>query len=217
MTEASNQQCPAADIAVGDALRNTLFGNVQPDPDDLISRNIQRGRDHGIPSYGVLREACGLSGLEGQTDIDQSTWAALMTVYKNNPSNIDAYSGGLAEKTPPDGLVGPLFSCIIKRQLQALRDGDRFFFTHPSGDNSETRGLKPKAKKNILGRTLADVMCDNIEEKTGLRIQKSVFKLPDEEDNEVKQCRFHHKAYASKRLEFKWIAKEILEDDPIQG
>ena len=211
MTEASRQQCPAADIFVADAIRNRLFGNGDSPDEDLISRNIQRGRDHGIPSYGVLREACGLAKLTGRpAEIEASTWKALMLVYKNNPSNIDAYTGGLAEKPPPDGLVGPLFSCIIKRQFTALRDGDRYFFTHPAGVQSTTRGLLPEAKKNILGRTLGGVMCDNINTTAGIIIQKSVFKLPDTSGNAAKPCQ-------TKKLDFAVISKEILKSDPIKG
>ena len=211
MTEASKQQNPAADIFVADAVRNRLFGNGDSPDEDLISRNIQRGRDHGIPSYVVLREACGLAKLPKRpAEIEASTWKALMLVYKNNPSNIDAYTGGLAEMPPPDGLVGPLFSCIIKRQFRALRDGDRYFFTHPARRSGATKGLLPEAKKNILGRTLASVMCDNINTAVGIRIQKSVFKIPDAGANAAKACN-------SKKLNFENIAKEILlEGNPIK-
>lgn len=30
----------------------------------------------------------------------------------------------------PGGVVGPVSACIISRQFKALRDGDRFFYTH---------------------------------------------------------------------------------------
>ena len=211
MTEASKQQSPAADSFVGDAVRNHLFGNQDSPDEDLISRNIQRGRDHGIPSYGVLREACGLAKLTGQpAEIEDRKWEGLMVVYRNKPSNIDPYTGGLAERPPLDGLVGPLFSCIIKKQFLALRDGDRYFFTHPPRHKSTSRGLLPKAKTNILGRTLSAVMCDNINATLGVHIQKSVFKLPDIGDNAVKEC-------LSKKLDFGVIAKEILKFDPIKG
>ena len=211
MTELSKQKSPAVDITIADAIRNHLFGNVGHD-EDLISRNLQRGRDHGIPSYGVLREACGLGKLRGRpAEIGASKWQALVTVYRNNPSNIDAYTGGLAEDPPHDGLVGPLFSCIIKKQFLALRDGDRYFFTHPADDKSRTRGLAPEARRNILGRTLASVMCDNINTAQGISVQKSVFKLPNGGDNAVKRCS------QFKTLDFKGIAKEILKLDPIQG
>ena len=52
---ASNQRAPASDLEVGNALRNDLFSNVDKDtegnriPGDLVARNIQRARDHGIP------------------------------------------------------------------------------------------------------------------------------------------------------------------------
>ena len=211
MTELSKQKSPAADITIVDAIRNHLFGNVGPD-EDLISRNLQRGRDHGIPSYGVLREACELGKLTGRpAEIEESKWQALITVYQNNPSSIDAFTGGLAEDPPHDGLVGPLFSCIIKKQFLALRDGDRYFFTHPADVMSRSKGLLPEARKNILGRTLASVMCDNINTAHGISVPKSVFKLPNVGDNAVKRCR------QFKTLDFKGIAKEILKMDPIQG
>lgn len=37
---------------------------------DLISIHIQRGRDHGIPPYNDIRQACGLSTLDDFEDLN---------------------------------------------------------------------------------------------------------------------------------------------------
>lgn len=47
-----------------------------------------------------------------------------MELY-HNPNNIDVWLGGLVEDFLPDARTGPLFACIIGKQMKALRDGDR--------------------------------------------------------------------------------------------
>ena len=116
LESAAFQLAPASDLQVGDALRDKLFQNINLIPDDLVARNLQRGREHGIPAYHTLREACGMEPLqEGVTpaEIDAATWDSILTAY-GTPFHIDAFTGGLAEEAPGDGLVGPLFACIIR-------------------------------------------------------------------------------------------------------
>ena len=50
-----------ADNNFVDNIKNKLFGRM-----DLVALNIQRGRDHGLPSYVTFRDECGVSG--GQTE-----------------------------------------------------------------------------------------------------------------------------------------------------
>ena len=45
---------------VEDAVRNELFRDVNGLTFDLMSLNIQRGRDHALPSYNAWRKWCGL-------------------------------------------------------------------------------------------------------------------------------------------------------------
>lgn len=45
---------------VEDAVRNELFRDVNGLTFDLMSFNIQRGRDHALPSYNAWREWCRL-------------------------------------------------------------------------------------------------------------------------------------------------------------
>ena len=174
MTAAIEELSPKNDLIIGDALRNHLFSPPNPQPEDLAARNIQRAREHGIPSYGKLREACELSGLDGGNkplDINQVTWDKLLKTYQQKPKDIDPFTGGLAEEAPDDGIVGPLFACIIGKQFQRLKDGDRYFYTHAPGDNS--RGLGDKTKQTVSLRTLGHIICENT---NAIKTQENVFK-----------------------------------------
>ena len=60
--------------------------------------------------------------------------------------------------------MGPLFACIIAKQFENLRNGDRFFFSHRrSEEQDRPQGLPNVAKKNIRRRSLGAILCDNLE------------------------------------------------------
>ena len=104
----ANQTAPEFDLAISDSIRNTLFTNRQNRPEDLVARNIQRGRDHGIPGYDKLRRACGMTdiiGREAPQEITADIWRKLMKTYNNDPSLVDGFTAGLAETAPADGMV----------------------------------------------------------------------------------------------------------------
>ena len=104
----ANQTAPEMDLFISDAIRNKLFTNRQGRPEDLVARNIQRGRDHGIPGYDKLRQACGLAdivGGEAPAEINAEDWRKLMKTYNNDPTLIDSFTAGLAETAPFDGMV----------------------------------------------------------------------------------------------------------------
>ena len=119
-------------------------------------------------------------------EIDPSTWERLLAVY-GNPDDIDAFTGGLAERSQDGGMVGPLFAEIIRQQFELLRDGDRFFFTHKEDASTKARGLGPVAKSAILKRTLGAVLCDVIPTDiiTSKSLGKSVFKTVSDENPDL--------------------------------
>ena len=92
-------------------------------------------------------------------DINEETWDKIRTVYRN-VEEIDPFTGGMSEDPVPGGVVGPTFACIISKQFQNIRDGDRFFFTH--SQDGASRGLSPALKEMVRRRTLTDILCDNI-------------------------------------------------------
>lgn len=58
-------------------------------------------------------------------------WRLLSSVYRR-PDDVDLFVGVLAEAGGDNGgsAVGPVAACLLERQFRALKDGDRFFFTH---------------------------------------------------------------------------------------
>ena len=92
--------------------------------------------------------------------------------------------------------MGPLFACIIKRQFEKLRDGDRFFFSHRrSGLPTRPQGLHSIAKGNIQGRSLGAVICDNLDRDVfesdyfHRTIGREVFRTPNSKTNPQLDCR----------------------------
>lgn len=163
------QQHQAIDSMTIDDIRNFLFGPPGAGGFDLISLNIQRGRDHGLPSYNDTREQLGLDRIPGERfdliSSDPDTQQRLETAY-GDVDRIDVWVGGLAEDHVRGAQVGELMRAIMVRQFQALRDGDRFWYEG---------NLSRSDREQINRTTLADIIRRNTE--IGDEIQDDVFRI----------------------------------------
>ena len=156
---------------------------------DLVARNIQRGRDHGLPSYVAFYDKYfGDSKTSEDMDcwghrpstISEGNWDILRTIYEH-PHHIDLFVGGLAETPVSGGLTGPVFNAIKLKQFYNLMFGDRFFFTHKDQPFSFTK----EAQKHVMDRKFSDILCEN----TSLeKIPQNAFKLHDQDNNRYKTC-----------------------------
>lgn len=126
----ANQRSQAVDTQVIDDVRNFLFGAPGSVGFDLVSLNIQRGRDHGLPSYNQARVAMGFAPVNSFADISSNpdTQSRLAAVYAS-VDDIDLWVGGLAEDPVDNSQLGVLFHHIVSEQFTALRDGDRFWYS----------------------------------------------------------------------------------------
>ena len=111
---------------------------------DLVSINIQRGRDHGLPGYNAFRSLCGLPRAENFSDLadvlTEEQISSLTSVY-SHVDDIDLYIAGMMESPADGSLLGPTFSCIIADQMFRSRTGDRFFHSLTDSDSNFTEGL----------------------------------------------------------------------------
>ena len=129
----STQKAQDVDAFIVDEVREFLFDEGNGGL-DLAVVNIQRGRDHGLPSYNDMRRGLGLEPRTSFLDItsDPTVTAALAAVY-DSVDDIDLWLGAIAEDAVSGGLVGELLNVIIVDQFTRLRDGDRFFYETDSG------------------------------------------------------------------------------------
>jgi hypothetical protein len=191
---------------------------------DLGAIDIQRGRDHGMPSYNALRRAYGLArkdsftAVTGETSdrfprglaahragpiddphsldfvrlrdaqgrvipvrsdaarenavvgIRRTTLAARLKAIYGSVGKVDAFVGMLSEQHVPGTEFGELQLAMWKKQFEALRDGDRFFYLNdPLLPTFESRyGLD-------YSQSLANIIRMN----TGARHQADVFEALD--------------------------------------
>jgi hypothetical protein len=177
---------------------------------DLGAVDIERARDHGMPSYNQLRCAYGLPAkssfraITGEStesfprdpeltpgneindpdsidfvklfDIDgneiplgseeadseavvgirRTTLAARLKAVYGSVDKLDPFVGMIAERHVPGAEFGELQLAIWKKQFQALRDGDRFFYL-----NDPALSLVKEQFGIDYRRTLAQVIASN--------------------------------------------------------
>ncbi|XP_035701778.1 chorion peroxidase-like [Folsomia candida] len=82
---------------------------------DLIARNFQRGRDHGLPAWMEFRRLCGLetttSWLNKPVEVVSDSWLKLQGLFQN-PNEVDLFTGGIIEVPMGEALTGPTFNCL---------------------------------------------------------------------------------------------------------
>ncbi len=177
---------------------------------DLGAIDIERARDHGMPTYNQLRQAYGLApktsfrAITGEASesfpqdpeltpgneindpdsvdfkalfdrndapialdspaaesdpidsVRRTPVAARLKAIYQNANNVDPFVGMIAEKHIPGTEFGELQLAIWKKQFQALRDGDRFFYGNDPGLSEIQRFLGIDYR-----RTLRQVIASN--------------------------------------------------------
>ena len=147
------------DPRLADGVRNFLFGLPGSGGMDLAALNIQRGRDHGLPTYNDLRIAYGLDPVNTFREITRNRRVRrkLRQLY-GTVHNIDAWVGGLAEDHIPGGSVGELIYTAIADQFTELRDGDRYFY---AGDEELMENESVQSVIDLSDVSLADIISWN--------------------------------------------------------
>lgn len=156
-------QSQQVDASFAFGLARRLFVPIgETTHEDLTALNIQRGRDHGLPTYGAWRRICNLRSVSSFSDLAGTFTSRVVSNFQKvytDPNDIDIFAAGIAE-TPTNGkMLGPTFQCIQRIQFERLRDGDRFwyekpyYFTRPQLDEINKMTLA-----KVLCNTLADIV-----------------------------------------------------------
>ncbi|CAH0673918.1 unnamed protein product [Spodoptera exigua] len=182
-----NQVAQAMDDSITQEVTNHLFKKVGARFGmDLVSFNMQRGREFGIPGYMEFRKFCGLPPADTFQDLFGSMPNATVQKYEtifDHPIDVDLWSGGVSERPLPGSMLGPTFACIIATQFSYSRRGDRFWYELPNQPSSFT----PEQLKEIRKARMARIICDNTDIIDTVQLYPMV--LPDHELNPRVPCR----------------------------
>ncbi|KAH8388504.1 hypothetical protein KR093_008024, partial [Drosophila rubida] len=182
-----NQVAQAMDDSITQEVTNHLFKKEGARFGmDLVSFNMQRGREFGIPGYMEFRKFCGLPTSNTWDEMYGSMPNETVLRYGSifeNPADIDLWSGGVSEKSLPGSMLGPTFACIIATQMSYIRRGDRFWYELPNQPSSFT----PEQLQEIRKAKLSRLICDNTDLIDTVQIYPMV--LPDHEINPRVPCK----------------------------
>ena len=178
------------DTTFSGSIAKTLF--IPPSESgfqNLLALNIQRGRDHGLPSYSEYRKVCGIPDASPSSYNPFSIYSneiknvraleRLRNTYGSPDNHVDLFVAGMAESVGSSEFLGPTFKCIFRKTLEKLRDGDRFFFQNKFQFAMEQQ-------EEIKKMTLAKVMCLTLQDSGN--IQEKLFDVFNPRKGQRKDC-----------------------------
>ncbi|KAM7295095.1 chorion peroxidase-like [Ixodes scapularis] len=153
---------------------------------DIISVDVQRGRDLGVRGYPDYVEFC--SGVKINTFDDlylknlmpKDTAEIFQNLYKN-VSDIDLFSGAIAEYVVEGTVASATVHCITNKMFQRLKWGDRFFYEHADQAGSFTQAQLD----SLRNTTYAGIICANSRSITA--VQRNPF-IPEGPGNPKVNC-----------------------------
>lgn len=154
------------DVLVSSSIRNHLFHNIPEEKGfDLISLNLQRGRDHAIPPYNTIRRMFGRPHAVYFRDITSNLalQAKLATLY-GTADRVEAWIGLMAEDHMPGASMGPTLYRVWRSEFRRMRDGDRFFYQRSKILPDEVWHKVPRAREIMFERdTMKQIILRNSE------------------------------------------------------
>lgn len=151
----------------------------------LTALNVQRGREHGIPSYNEYRKLAGLNYAKSFEDLEENVSPEnierMKSVY-SNVNDVDLFYGAISEDMIEDGLVGRTNADIFARTFHNLKFGDRFYFEN--GENPLTR-FNLGQLDEIRHITMATIMCNSLQLEF---IQERAFFKANTQTNILVRC-----------------------------
>ncbi|XP_060868199.1 peroxidase-like [Metopolophium dirhodum] len=125
---------------------------------DLLSVDIQRGRDVGVPQYTKMRKWCGLPEICSFEDlskiISKDDVKKLKKLY-TTVDEIDLIVGALLELPVDGGTVGPTAQCLVAEAFYRIRFGDRYFVDMAGQPGS----YSPEKLSSLKRMDLSCVIC----------------------------------------------------------
>jgi peroxidase len=136
------------------------------DPDILDFVQLEDDEGNALPSGS---DESGEDAVEG---IRRTTLAARLKAIYGSVDKVDAFVGMVSEPHVAGSELGPLQLAIWKRQFEALRDGDRFFY--------ENDPFLARIQQ-IFGITYKHTLAELINLNTGATVEPNVFIAAAEE------------------------------------
>lgn len=165
------QKAQEIDTFVHNAIRNFLFFSVDRQLGfDLIALNLQRSRDHALPSYNDVRQRFIGQRARSFADItsNEAAQSRLSTAYGGSVDDVEPWIGLVAEDHISGGSMGPTMFAIWNDEFTRLRDGDRFFYRVPNLFSQQLLNDLPRLRQIYSERdTMAQIVLRNSDVTAG--------------------------------------------------